>query len=605
MTFSELKQQAHDLPLVPGVYIMHDKAGTVIYVGKAKALKNRVSSYFANLSSHTPKTRRMVEQIDWFETIFAKTEFEALLLENTLIKKHMPKYNILLKDDKGYPFVRLSAGEYPRFSVAAQAAQDGARYFGPYGGRGSANAAVDLLQKTFRLPTCSRVFPRDIGKERPCLLYSLGKCCGVCTGEVSRDQYEDLIRQCTLLLEGKDDSLREALELEMNAAAENLEFERAAVCRDRLRAVEKLSLKQIVTGGRASDVDVLAYGVLGSRGAIAMLSFAEGSLIDKKTAFFDGLTEEDASDALESYIKQYYGLLRRAPQALLLSHKLEDHDSIAAFLTSLRGTKCRLEYPQRGDKHKWMEMADQNVRLELEGRAIQEKKSTKTMESIIALLGLETEPQRIEAYDISNTAGAEPVASMTVFVNGKPKKSAYKKFRIKTARGGDDYGAMEEVLGRRLDRAKDGDPGFLPLPDLLLMDGGLGQVRAAQKAMAERGITIPVFGMVKDDHHRTRALVDTDGRELGLRTQPAVFAFFGTIQEETHRFAITYHRQRLEKKNFVSVLDNVPGLGPQRRIKLLERFGSIRAVKAATEEELADVLPKPVAHELYRKLKEK
>ena len=294
-----------------------------------------------------------------------------------------------------------------------------------------------------------------------------------------------------------------------------------------------------------------------------------------------------------------------APQALLLSHKLEDHDSIAAFLAALRGTKCRLEYPQRGDKHKWMEMADQNVRLELEGRAIQEKKSTKTMESSIALLGLETEPQRIEAYDISNTAGAEPVASMTVFVNGKPKKSAYKKFRIKTARGGDDYGAMEEVLGRRLDRAKDGDPGFLPLPDLLLMDGGLGQVRAAQKAMSERGITIPVFGMVKDDHHRTRALVDTDGRELGLRTQPAVFAFFGTIQEETHRFAITYHRQRLEKKNFVSVLDNVPGLGPQRRIKLLERFGPIRAVKAATEEELADVLPKPVAHELYRKLKEK
>jgi len=605
MTFSDLKQQAHDLPAVPGVYIMHDKAGTIIYIGKAKALKNRVSSYFANLSSHTPKTRRMVEQIDWFETIFAKTEFEALLLENTLIKKHMPKYNILLKDDKGYPFVRLSAGEYPRFSVASHAQQDGARYFGPYGGRGAANAAVDLLQKTFRLPTCSRVFPRDIGKERPCLLYSLGKCCGVCTGEVSREQYADLMAQCTLLLEGRDDSLREALEREMNECAENLEFERAALCRDRLRAVEKLSLKQIVTGGRASDVDVLAYGVLGSRGAIAMLSFAEGSLIDKKTAFFDGLTEEDASDALESYIKQYYGLLRRAPQALLLSHRLEDHDSIAAFLTALRGTKCRLEYPRRGDKHKWMEMADQNVRLELQGKAVQEQKSTKTMESIIALLGLESEPKRIEAYDISNTAGAEPVASMTVFVKGKPKKSDYKKFRIKTARGGDDYGAMEEVLGRRLDRAKDGDPGFLPLPDLLLMDGGLGQVRAARKAMEERGITIPVFGMVKDDHHRTRALVDLAGREIGLRTMPAVFAFFGTIQEETHRFAITYHRQRLEKKNFTSILEGVPGLGPQRRVKLMERFGSIKAVKAADEEDLAAVLPKQVAHELYRKLKEK
>ena len=605
MTLSQLRQKAHELPLVPGVYLMRDKNGQVIYVGKAKVLKNRVSQYFANLASHTAKTRRLVENIDDFETIYAKTEFDALLLENTLIKRYKPKYNILLKDDKGYPYVRLGKGEYATFSIVPARQDDGARYFGPYGGRGAAKAAIDIVRETFALPTCTRKFPRDIGKERPCLMLHLNKCCGVCTGSVSPEQYAELLRQSALLLEGKGDDLAHAMEEKMNERAEALDFEGAALLRDRMRAVQKLGRSRLVTGVTLSDIDVLACGLRGTRAAFALLSYGGGSLMDKKVQFFDGLEEQDLPDALGSFIKQYYSRAGNAPRELALDRDIDDREGVEALLSSLRGRRCSVLVPQRGEKLQMVRLAADNARLELEALETREQRSRKTLVLLGEMLGLEKTPRRIEAFDISNTAGSDPVASMTVFEDGAPKKSAYKKFKVKLAAGGDDYGAMAEVVGRRLDRALGGDESFLPLPDLFLMDGGAGQTHVALQQLMQRGVTVPIFGMVKDSHHRTRALVTADGREIGIVSTPAVFALIGRIQEETHRFAVAYHHDVRAKNARRSALDGIPGLGETRRRQLMRHFGTVSAVRRASADELAAVVPRNVAEEIVRHFSEK
>ena len=605
MTLSQLRQKAHELPLVPGVYLMRDKNGQVIYVGKAKVLKNRVSQYFANLASHTAKTRRLVENIDDFETIYAKTEFDALLLENTLIKRYKPKYNILLKDDKGYPYVRLGKGEYATFSIVPARQDDGARYFGPYGGRGAAKAAIDIVRETFALPTCTRKFPRDIGKERPCLMLHLNKCCGVCTGSVSPEQYAELLRQSALLLEGKGDDLAHAMEEKMNERAEALDFEGAALLRDRMRAVQKLGRSRLVTGVTLSDIDVLACGLRGTRAAFALLSYGGGSLMDKKVQFFDGLEEQDLPDALGSFIKQYYSRAGNAPRELALDRDIDDREGVEALLSSLRGRRCSVLVPQRGEKLQMVRLAADNARLELEALETREQRSRKTLVLLGEMLGLEKTPRRIEAFDISNTAGSDPVASMTVFEDGAPKKSAYKKFKVKLAAGGDDYGAMAEVVGRRLDRALGGDESFLPLPDLFLMDGGAGQTHVALQQLRQRGVTVPIFGMVKDSHHRTRALVTADGREIGIVSTPAVFALVGRIQEETHRFAVAYHHDVRAKNARRSALDGIPGLGETRRRQLMRHFGTVSAVRRASADELAAVVPRNVAEEIVRHFSEK
>jgi len=604
LDFEQLKEKAHDLPRKPGVYIMKDKDGTIIYVGKAKALKNRVSSYFANLASHTAKTKQMVSKIDSFDTIYAGSEFEALLLENTLIKKHKPKYNILLKDDKGYPFVAISKGDYPRFTIESAVKDKDLEYYGPYGARGSAKAAIELLQQTFMLPACSRVFPRDIGKERPCLRYQMKKCCGVCTGRVSPEDYAELIDQCRSLLKGNGKELEKKLQDDMERYAEELEFEKAAACRDRIRNIQKMGVTNTVTGGRLSDRDALAFATLGTRSCIALLSFVQGNLIDKKITFFDGLEQEDAPDAIESFIKQYYGIFRSAPKEILLLSELEDSESLEKYLSHLRGSKCVITVPQRGEKLRQVKLAESNAALELDTLARKEEHSGKLLELIGETMMLGKAPSRIEAYDISNTAGSEPVASMTVFHNGKPHKKAYKKFKIKMAVGGDDYGAMAEVIGRRLDRALSGDESFLPLPDVFLIDGGKGQTNVAIEQLKQRGLDIPVFGMVKDDHHRTRALVTGEGMEIGISATPPVFAFIGRIQEETHRFAIEFHRSRRSKDMRRSRLDGIPGLGPERRKKLLARFGTIKAIAAADVDDIADIVPRNVAENIKRKLGE-
>ena len=607
MTFEELKEKAHRLPTEPGVYLMHDKSGTVIYVGKAKVLRNRVSQYFADLASHTLKTRRMVSNIDSFETIFAATELDALLLENTLIKKYKPKYNILLKDDKGYPFIRIEAGAYPRLTVANRREQDGARYFGPYGGRGTANHAIRLLSETFLLPSCSRRFPRDIGKERPCLQLDMGKCCGVCTGKISEEEYDRLIAQCQQVLEGKSEELSAQLQEQMEQAAEDMEFERAAVFRDRIRAIERLRQSRIamVTGG--ADTDAMAFALRGSRACIVRLSYRSGILVDRTSVLLDGLDEGDAADALESFIQQYYTKLSWAPKLVCLSHALEEPELVEEYLTSLRGTKCALLFPQKGEKRREVQLALDNAALELAEAEDLEQRTGKTLQLLQQMLGLPEPPRRMESFDISNTMGSDPVASMVVFQNGKPLKSAYKKFKIKTAQGGDDYGSMAEVIGRRLDRALAGDESFLPLPDIFLIDGGAGQAQIALEQLRQRGLelAIPVYGMVKDDHHRTRALVTAEGQEFGIAATPAVFALLGRLQEEVHRFAIEYHRSLRGKRMRRSSLDGIPGLGEAREKKLLKRFGTVRAVAAASVDELSSVLPGPVAQAVYDHFKEK
>lgn len=598
MTLQQLRDKAHELPLVPGVYLMRDREGKVIYVGKAKALKNRVSQYFANLASHTAKTRRLVENICDFETIYAKTEFDALLLENTLIKRYKPKYNILLKDDKGYPYVRLPQGEYAAFGIAPARRDDGARYFGPYGGRGAAKAAIETVRETFGLPSCSRVFPRDIGRERPCLMLHLGKCCGVCTGKISAQQYAELLHQSTLLLEGKSEALAESLEKKMQERAEAMDFEAAALYRDRLRAVQKLGRSRLVTGVTLSDVDVLGCAVRSRRAAVTVLSYAGGSLIDKKTEFFDALEEEDLPDLLESFAKQYYTRAENAPRELALDREIDDCSGVEELLSSLRGRRCTVLFPKRGEKAAMVRLAADNARLELEALETREQRSHKTLALLGEMLGLGAEPKRIEAFDISNTAGSDAVASMTVFLDGNARRGAYKKFKIKGAAGGDDYGAIAEVVGRRLDRALGGDESFLPLPDLLLMDGGAGQTAAAQRELARRGLSLPVFGMVKDSHHRTRALVAADGKEIGLSAVPAVFALVGRIQEETHRFAVAYHQDVRAKNARRSPLDDIEGVGPARRKRLLRMFGSMAAIRRASVQQLSQAVPRDVAQNI-------
>lgn len=605
MTFEELKDKAHRLPQLPGVYLMHSGDGTVIYVGKAKSLRNRVSQYFADLASHTVKTRRMVSNIDYFETIFASSELDALLLENTLIKKYKPKYNILLKDDKGYPFIRIGREDYPRLTVAGRREQDGARYFGPYGGRGTANQAIRLLSETFLLPSCSRKFPRDIGRERPCLQYDMKKCCGVCTGNLSPEAYQERIRQCIQVLEGKSEALEEQLTQSMEQAAERLAFEQAAELRDRIRALQKLRQLRIAVVAGGADTDALAFAQQNGRACIVRLSYQGGVLIDRKAVFLDGLDEGDGPDALESFLQQYYTQLSWAPKTICLSHEIENRQAMEDFLSGLRESKCTLLLPRRGEKRREVQLAMDNALLELKEAEASEERTGRTLTLLQEMLGLDTPPLRMEAFDISNTAGTDPVASMTVFRNGKPLKSAYRKYRIKTAQGGDDYGAMFEVLGRRLDRALAGDEGFLPLPDLFLIDGGAGQTRMALEQLQARNLHIPVYGMVKDSHHRTRALVSAEGREIGISATPPVFALIGRIQEETHRFAIEYHRSLRGKQMRRSALENIPGLGPVREKALLKRFGSLRAIRDATPEQLREVLPASVADTVYYHLKEK
>ena len=601
MTKDELREKANDLPLLPGVYLMMDKTGKVIYVGKAKKLKNRVSQYFQDSASHTVKTRQMVSQVDHFDTIFVSSEFEALVLENSLIKRHSPKYNILLKDDKGYPFVRLSREAYPRFSMVNRCADDGAKYFGPFGGRFETRQALDAVCTALRLPTCSRKFPRDIGAERPCLNFHMGRCDGFCRSEMTAEEYNRRIRQACQLLEGKSKQLLREMTAEMEAEAEALRFEKAAALRDRINAIAALGKKQTVIAGLCADTDI--WGIYRGAGkcCYAVLHMENGNLAGRETELFTAPMEESEAEMLSALTAQYYLPRAILPHEILLPMDTGDCENLSEVLTKRAGHKVWIHVPQRGEKADLRTMAQRNAAEEAERATTAEERVAHTLALLGKMLDLPAPPKRMESFDISNTGKSDIVASMVVYSGTRPLKSAYRRFRIQSLDGHpDDYASMQEVLRRRLQRAADGDEKFLPLPDVFLIDGGETHARAAQAVAGEFAVQVPIFGMVKDDRHRTRALVTPEGREIGIVNNQAVFSLIGQIQEETHRFAITYHHESHTKSAMKSALDDIPGVGPKRREALRKHFGTIKAIKEADVETLAAVVPRSAAEAVYR-----
>lgn len=598
MTFEELRAKAHSLPLEPGVYLMQDAAGTIIYVGKAKRLRNRVSQYFQDSASHTPKTRMMVSRIDHFDVIVAASEFEALVLECSLIKRHMPKYNILLKDDKGYPFVRIDLREpYPALSMSNKAPDDGATYFGPFGSRYITQHLLDTLRLTFRLPGCSRRFPAEAGKGRPCLNYQMGNCDGWCQLSRTQAQYNEVISQAVQVLRGDYQRVAAQLRAEMNEAAEALEFERAAQLRDRLQAIEALGQKQLVTARSMVDVDAVGYAESGTHACFAVLHYVGGNLVDKDYEIVE--TADSEEEALSTLVKQYYLSRRSAPKTVFLPMPMEDAELFEQMLLQELNKKVRLRVPQRGDNLRLVELAMKNAREEADRLNSREEKLLGSLNLLQKMTGLAELPRRLEAYDISNIAGTDMVASMVVFRDGKPLKSGYRHFKLEDMDGQDDYAAMRQVLRRRFVHYQAGDKGFDERPDALLIDGGVTHAESVRQELAEMGITLPIFGMVKDGRHRTRALVTPDGQEIGIAGVQAVFSLIGNIQEETHRFAITYHKKLRSRRMKTSELDGIPGVGEKRRQALMEKFRTVRRISEATLEELCAVVPRNAAIAVY------
>ncbi len=597
MTFDELKDKALSLPFEPGVYIMRDKTDKVIYVGKAKKLKNRVSQYFQDTATHTPKTRLMVSKIDHFDVIVAASEFEALVLECSLIKRYLPKYNILLKDDKGYPYLRLNMKEdYPRITMVSKLSDDGANYFGPYGSRGVTHDVMEAIRLTLRLPDCSRQFPRDIGKERPCLNYHMNQCDGWCQPGCGYAEYRQRIEQAKQLLSGNYKSVADELRQQMLAAADNLKFELAASLRDRLNAVEALGQKQLVTAGSLADTDVIGYAETEAKACFAVLHFSGGNLLDKDYEVMS--VPEDREAAVSALIKQYYLSRGLAPKVVLLPFEIEDSELFAQLLEQRFGRKTKLKVPQRGENVRLVELAVKNAYEEAERVTSKEEKASGTLTLLGKMLAMEP-PKRIESFDISNISGTDIVASMVVFQDGRPRKSDYKRFKVEGLDNQDDYASMRQIVKRRFVHYKAGNKGFENAPDLLLIDGGIAHACTAVEALAELDLTMPVFGMVKDDRHRTRALVTPDGKEIRIDNQQAVFSLIGNIQEETHRFAITYHRQLRSKRLRYSELDQIPGIGPKRKQDLLKQFKSLTAISQAALPELERLLPKDAALAVY------
>lgn len=598
MTYAELKEKALSLPYAPGVYIMRNRDDKVIYVGKAKKLKNRVSQYFQDTASHSPKTRIMVSKIDRFDVIVAASEFEALVLECSLIKRYMPKYNILLKDDKGYPFLRLDMKEqYPRITMAARIADDGASYYGPFGSRGVTQSVMEAIRVTLKLPNCSREFPRDVGKGRPCLNYHMKQCAGWCQDGASADDYRERIEQARGLLQGNYKSVAEEIKNQMLRAAEDLNFELAANLRDRLNAVEALNQKQLVTAASLADTDVVGYAETEAKACFAVLHFSGGNLLDKEYEVF--ALPDDKQEAVSSLLKQFYLSRGLPPKRVLLPFALDDAELFAHLMQQQTGRRPKLTVPQRGDNTKLIALANKNAFEEAQRLTDREERYSAQLQLLGKMLSIEP-PKRIESFDISNISGTDIVASMVVFQDGKPKKSEYKKFRIQDLAGQDDYASMHQVIKRRFSHFAAGDSGFDTAPDLLLIDGGVAHANVALEALRELSLSFPVFGMVKDDRHRTRALVTPEGLEISIDTNQTVFSFIGSIQEETHRFAISYHRQLRSKRLRYSALDSIPGIGKTRKQELLKHFKSLTAIVNATLPELERLLPKNAAMSVYQ-----
>ena len=598
---SSLRKKAMSLPLLPGVYIMHDKSGKIIYIGKAKALKNRVSQYFGSQNNHAEKVRRMVDNVDDFEYIITDSEFEALILECSLIKQHTPKYNILLKDDKGYSYIRVSEGDWKKLSYVLQKKNDGAEYIGPYKSSYYVKSAVEEANKIFMLPTCNRRFPQDFHKGRPCLNYHIKQCMAPCTGRVKLKDYQESVDQALEFLRGGSSNSIKQLSQQMNEAAENLEFERAARIRDKINAVKKMKDKQKVVANKVLDEDVIARFSDGGKTCFQVFRFEGGRLFDRESFIFDS---DDSERETEEFLLRYYTLRTDIPKNIALDSSFEGMDTIAEWLSQKRGNKVVITVPQRGDQAQLVSMCRSNAAETLAQRKGATVREYSVLEELKEVFGLEKLPEYIESYDISNLAGTENVAGMVVYKNGKPLKSAYRKFKIKGFEGQDDFASMAEVISRRFDeycKAEKSNEGFGRLPDLILLDGGKGQVAAVKEVLNQKNIDVPLFGMVKDDKHRTRAITG-EGGEISINSKRAVFTFVSKIQDEVHRFAIGYHHSRRSKNTFRSSLTNIDGVGEVRAKTLLKHFRTIENISRADLEELekAPKMTKETALAVYK-----
>ena len=610
-----IEEELKKLPAKPGVYLMHNSLGEVIYVGKAIKLKNRVRQYFQSTKNKTSKILKMVSNIAWFEYIVTDSEMEALVLECNLIKEYRPRYNTMLMDDKGYPFIRVTVEEaYPRVFMARTMKKDASRYFGPYTSAFAVKETLELLHKLFKIRTCTRVLPRDTGKERPCLNYHMGQCLAPCQGLVSREEYGKNIDKIICFLSGDFDEIVNDLTEKMNTASENLEFEEAIRYRELLTAVKHVAQKQRITDSNTQeDRDVIACAVEKTDAVVQVFFVRDGKLLGRDHFHMETVEGTKESEILENFVKQFYAGTPFIPKELYLQTEIGDQLMIESWLTEKRGRKVTIFVPKRGDKERLMELAIQNAQMVLDRDKDkikrEELRTIGAVHEIEDWLGLEG-LKRMEAFDISNISGFESVGSMVVFESGKPKKNDYRKFRIRTVSGPDDYASMEEVLMRRFEHGlrerEDAAAGaedqgrFSTFPDLILMDGGKGQVHIAEKVLQDHGLSIPVCGMVKDDHHNTRGLYYHD-EEIPIDRHSEGFHLITRIQDEAHRFAITYHRG-LHTQGFIrSVLSEIPGIGPKREKALMQRFENMDELKSASAEDIAaiDGFNRKAAEEVY------
>ena len=586
---TSLREKSMKLPLTPGVYIMKDKENKIIYIGKAKKLKNRVSQYFGSQNKHSTKVRKMVENVADFDYILTDSEFEALVLECSLIKQNMPKYNILLKDDKGYSYIKITPNPWGRISPCFRKDDSSAEYLGPYTGNFSVTNAVEQAQEIFKLPSCSKVFPRDIKKSRPCLNYFISRCSAPCAGKFSREDYEDNLKQAIDFLKGGSAKTVKELKVQMIQASENLEFEKAAKIRDNIRAIEKVISKQKVVIDDSVDEDVFAVATSEDKVCLAVLNIREGLLSSAEHFIADA--DSDLPRLRYELLMSYYMMQRSVPSVVVLDGETEDYELICEWLSEKRGKKVSVIIPQRGEKAKVSEMCLNNAVQKLSEYLGRKSSETAVLDELAKLLGLSKAPEYIESYDISHTSGSDNVAAMIVFKNGKPLKSAYRKFSIKGFSGQDDYGSMREVISRRFNRyieQQGEDEGFGRLPDLILLDGGQGQVNAVKPIIDSLGLAVPVFGMVKDSKHKTRAITG-NGEEISISSTRRVFTLVSSIQEEVHRFAITYHKNKHVGSSLARKLTTIDGIGTKKADILMKHFKTMTAIRQASVDELKQV----------------
>ncbi len=599
----DFEDEIKRLPMQPGVYLMRNKDKEIIYVGKAKLLKNRVTQYFRKNSSHTPKVMAMVSQIASFEYIITDSEREALALECNLIKKYKPKYNILLKDDKQYPYIKVSINEqYPRVSMTRQPQDDGAKYFGPYMGKGTIKNTLDIIQRLFKPPTCKRQFPKDIRKGRPCLNYHINNCIAPCTGNITKDEYRKVFFEICRFLEGKYTDLVSGLTNEMKDASRNMQYERAAILRDRINSINEVIDRQKITDAtHNNDTDVISVAKDDTIAFVEVFFIRSGRVIGREHYKIENTKGSSENEIITDFIKQFYVNCDFIPNEILAEYEPDDTDLLSQWLRDMKGKKVVLSVPKRGEKVKLVAMVRINAEKALSNHKLNQlklKENRGVLEMLREILALEKIPSRIEAYDISNISGSDNVAAMAVFEYGRPAKSKYRQFKIKTVDGADDYASMQEVIYRRFrhgmeeeERIADGtlnirDAKFLPYPDIVLLDGGKGHLSAISELMEMMDNDTPVFGMVKNNKHRTRALVSRDG-EVDINATPPVFKLITHIQDEVHNAAITYFRKVHDKID--SELDKIHGIGEKRRLALLTKYGNIDKIKEAQVDELKEI----------------